>query len=280
MSKFFKYFQALSLDIVLGGIAGSIFISAYMGVRVDPKAFLILGAVIWLIYTLDHLLDTKSAEDPPITFRHRFHWENYTNLWGIWSFTLVMCLSALYKLPRETLIYGAVLGLMVVGYFVSLRLFKHRNAYHKEGMAAFVYSAGIFIPAVSIMPRPLSVDEWLLFVELFSLAWANLLIFSLFERMVDREEGYKSLVLALNTRSVRSIIWGLLVAILTISIVSSVVIQAPKYQLTQVIFVFMNLTLMLIVWRKDYFLINTRYRILGDAIFLFPLAYMLFIHVV
>jgi len=280
LSNLFKYFQALSLDIALGGVVGSMFISSYLGVQVDIMTYAILGLSIWLIYTLDHLLDTQNVVQTPITFRHQFHWNNYTTLWGIWSFCLIMVLSMLYKLPTPTLIAGVIAGAFVVGYFVSIKFLLTGKVYHKEITAAVIYSLGLFIPSISIMDKPVGLDVWLLFVELFAVALTNLLIFSIFERSIDKEEGFHSLVIAMNVKSVKSITWGMIAAVYTIIIVGLVMIPTEKYIITQLIIGVMNTCLALILYKGDLFVINTRYRSFADAVFIFPGVYLLINHVI
>ncbi len=279
LSRNLKYFQALSLDVTIGGVIGSLFISTYLGVLVDFKTYIILGLTIWLIYTLDHLIDTQNALEPPITFRHRFHWKNSMSMWGVWSFLLIMDLSLLYKLPSMTLIYGAIVTVFVVIYFISINLLRSSNIYHKEFAAAIVYSVGIFIPSISIMDLSIGSDIWILFVEMFSLAFINLLIFSVFERVVDKHEGYHSLVRSLNLQNVKGIIWGLMLAVFVLNIAGSFMIDNPQFILSQIIIGTMNVTLAIIMLKRDFFIINTRYRIVGDAVFTFPLLYMIIPHV-
>jgi len=280
VSHFFKYFQALSLDVALGGVIGSIFIANYLDVSVDPKTYAILGATIWLIYTFDHLMDTQNVEEPPITFRHRFHWKNSTSMWGVWSFCLIMVLSMLYKLPTITLIYGVSLGVLVLLYFISLRFFKGDKLYHKEIVGASFYSSGIFIPSVSLYEFPIGLDAWILFIEMFSVAYINLLIYSIFERVVDKHEGYHSLVRSLNLKNVKGVTWGLIIAVFIISGVSIFIVNDSSFRITQFVIGTMNISLAVILLKSDYFIINTRYRILGDAIFIFPVIYLFIPYVI
>jgi hypothetical protein len=280
ISTILKYFGALSLDVTFGGIIGSLFISAYLGVSVDFKTYIVLGLTIWLIYTLDHLIDTHNASEPPITFRHRFHWKNSIFLWGIWSFLLIMALSMLFKLPQNTLYYGAIVAGSVIIYFVSLKLFGGKQVYHKEFAAAIIYTAGVFIPSISLIDFPIGLDIWILFVEMFSLALINLLIFSLFERAVDKHEGYHSLVGTLDQKNVKGIIWGLVFAVLGLSSFSPFILDSTQFILSQFIIFMMNATLAFIMLKSDFFIINTRYRILGDAVFGFPAFYMIIYNVV
>lgn len=277
-SRIFQYFQALSLDVSLGGVIGCMFVSSYLGIHVDPKTYLVLAITIWLIYTLDHLMDIQNTIDPPITFRHRFHWNNATTMWGVWSFLLIVVFSIIYKLPPATLFAGFVVSVFVLLYFLSLKILKNKNIYYKEVFAALIYTVGIFLPSVSLNHEDMGLDIWLLFVEMFSLAYINLLIFSIFERMIDKQEGYHSLVKTLGVESVRGITWGLILAVGVISLAGLYLIDNQFFVYSQFLILGMDICFTLIMFRRDFFIKRTRYRIFGDAVFFLPIIYLIMLH--
>ena len=274
-----KYIQALSLDVALGGVIGAMFVASYAHVSVGYQTYVVLGATIWLIYTLDHLLDTKNAESAPITFRHRFHWTYYTSLWGIWSFSLIMVLLLLYKLPNSTIWHGVIICGLVLSYFISIKFINTSKIYHKEVVAALIYSLGMFVPAISLLTSRIGMDIWLLFVEFFAIALVNLLIFSVFERSIDKEDGFHSLVIAMDVKSVKSIAWGLILAVFVVAFIGTMLIQSKDFLVAQLLIAGMNGILALILYKSDFFVMRGRYRLLGDAVFLIPGVYLLYDYV-
>ncbi|MCH7513460.1 MAG: hypothetical protein IH947_05880 [Bacteroidetes bacterium] len=272
----FQHLQALSLDITLGGGIGALFIAAYLGVTLSVFTLLELIIVVWLIYTLDHLLDAGTLFRKPVTFRHKLHWENSTNIWGVWSFFLIVAFSFLFRLPAMTLVYGGLLVLLVTFYFISIKLSGKRQLYHKETVAAVAYAAGIFVGPLSIYEGDVSWDIWLLFLEYAGLALINLLIFSLFEKDVDRHEEFNSIVMSIGYHKVM-IITKILAGIILLTSVLCVFLntQNADFLKTQILVGCMDLVLLLIIFKKNLFSKNERYRIMGDFIFLIPVLYFI-----
>ena len=272
----FQYFQALNLNIMLGGGIGALFIATYLGVTLSIFTLLELIVVIWLIYTLDHLLDAKTLFRKPVTFRHKLHWENSTVIWRVWSFLLIVAFSFLFRLPIMTLVYGGLLVFLVTFYFISIKLSRKRQMYHKEIVAAVAYAAGIYVGPLSIYERDVSWDIWLLFLEYAGLALVNLLIFSLFEKDVDKHEEFQSIVLSIGYHKVM-IITKILAGIILLTSVLCVFLntQNADFLKTQILVGCMDLVLLLIIFKKNLFSKNERYRIMGDFIFLIPVLYFI-----
>ncbi len=259
---------------MLGGGIGALFIATYLGVTLSIFTLLELIVVIWLIYTLDHLLDAKTLFRKPVTFRHKLHWENSTVIWRVWSFLLIVAFSFLFRLPIMTLVYGGLLVFLVTFYFISIKLSRKRQMYHKEIVAAVAYAAGIYVGPLSIYERDVSWDIWLLFLEYAGLALVNLLIFSLFEKDVDKHEEFQSIVLSIGYHKVM-IITKILAGIILLTSVLCVFLNTHNadFLKTQILVGCMDLALLLIILRKNLFSKNERYRIVGDSIFLIPVLY-------
>ena len=75
-------FQILSLDVILGSIAVGIFATAVLKVQPNPWWWIILPVSVWVVYTLDHLIDGFKKRDESTIYRHRFHYK-YRNILGM-----------------------------------------------------------------------------------------------------------------------------------------------------------------------------------------------------
>ncbi|NND15102.1 MAG: hypothetical protein HKN89_02110, partial [Eudoraea sp.] len=69
----YKYIQAFSIDIALGGVLGALFIARYLGVELDYLVVIELFITVWLIYTFDHLVDSGSGRYDLVAYRHKIH---------------------------------------------------------------------------------------------------------------------------------------------------------------------------------------------------------------
>jgi 4-hydroxybenzoate polyprenyltransferase len=198
-------------------------------------------------------------------------------MWGIWSFTLVVGLSLLFKIPSPTLVAGSILALFVAMYFFSLKLLEDGEIYHKEFSAAIIYSTGIFIGPVSIYNGDLSSDIWILFIEYALLAAINLLLFSMYEQLTNEKSGFQSLLKTVGSKKVGAISLILLSAVVILSMAFSILFwESPQILKAQLIILFMAICLILVIVNKNTLIINDRYRTVGDAIFYIPILYFLF----
>jgi len=271
----YKYFQAYSLDVVLGGVIGALFVARYMGVQLDFFLVAELILTIWLIYTFDHLIDSGSGFYDVITFRHKLHKKYSVTIWGVWGFALVVAFSLLFKIPKVSLWMGMVLVFFVVLYFISLKLLEDGKIYHKEITAAVVYATGIFLAPVSLYHGVWSLDIWVLFLEFVLLAFVNLLIFSLYEREEDQISGFHSLVKAIGESKARTFSQVILVGLLAGSMIFALFNRVQNsIFVSQLIIFAMSMMLILILVLPKFFERKDRYRTTGDLVFFTPAIFL------
>jgi len=276
MLSAYKYIQAFSIDIALGGVIGALFVAKYLGVELGYLVVIELFVTIWLIYTFDHLIDSGSGRYELVAYRHKIHGKLSTSIWGVWSFALIVALSLLFKIPSATLMAGSILGVFVVMYFFSLKLLEEGNLYHKEFSAAFLYTIGIFIGPVSIFQGALSNDIWILFIEYVLLASVNLLVFSMYEQLANEKSGFQSLLKTLGAEKIRIISWTLIAIVILLSVVSIIWFwESSDILKAQLIILLMAICLLLVFINKGTLIRHERYRMVGDAIFFLPILYIL-----
>ncbi|RMG73262.1 MAG: hypothetical protein D6722_04035, partial [Bacteroidetes bacterium] len=91
---------------------------------------------------------------------------------------------------------------------------------------------------------------------------------SLYERHTDELDGHTSFVRAIGPRGARWLVTGLGGMVLGVGALRWV--RAPETWPIQGIYLLMTLTLLLILWREDWFRPADRYRSWGDAVFWLP----------
>ncbi len=271
--KLYATFQVLSLDVVLGINIFSLAISKYYGVPVSWHIIVGRSIAIWLIYTVDHLLDAQKIKKEASTYRHRFHQQYQKQLLIICVLFFIIGFINMFYLPAIVLISGLILGALTTFYLLML---QKTIFWAKEISVALIYTIGVFIGPLSLSYNHIYTMQWMLIPEVFFLAFANLLLFSWFDMFKDRRDGHASM----------SIHWGacltqgVLKTIVALAILSCCVVIFFNYHsptlIMQLIFIAMFLILAFIYKYNNFFKRNDMYRALGDAIFYLPAIYLLY----
>lgn len=267
LKHIFSVLRWLSLDVVVGGIIFTKAVALVARVDLHWSISAALGCCIWLIYTLDHLIDGNSLDKKPSTGRHSFHKKYRTPIFLLFLIVSGFGLRLLFYLPYSTLIYGCVLLGFVGLYFLSIWLF--RIYFAKEIFIAVLYSCGIFLGVFSIGPQ-LDITIYFLFVQTILLASINLLLFSYYEISTDIQDGYRSWTTHFGIpKTLKHLRW--LFSFLGVSIIGAFFFSQSFVQMYfQVIFIAMAVTLGLIYAKPLWFKEKERFRWIGDAIFILP----------
>jgi 4-hydroxybenzoate polyprenyltransferase len=217
MSKIKKILQVgnlLSLDVVLGAVAGMCFFVELLEATVPASAYLLLGMAVWSIYTLDHLWDAKSAAGKAHSRRHVFHQENFKKIataWMLVVFTGLVLVAGLTEL-RFLLFRGLILGGMMVLWMSLIHIVGDPVSWLKEISTAAFYVIGIMLAPYLLMDQ----EEVPVFIPVFGadyflVAWINLLILSYLDKESDRKDGFGSIVNVLSERKLRILVFSLAV---------------------------------------------------------------------
>ncbi len=271
MSKILRLCQTLnilSIDIAAGAVICCAFFADILGVSVLPYGFITLGLTVWIIYTVDHLLDVWRKTQPAATKRHRFHQQHFYILLTPLLLSLVVVGIQLVFIRRPVLIGGVVLSAIVGLYFILQKSLK----YFKEFIVAILYSGGVLMAPLSFLQRPLAPFEISLIFQFFLTALINLLLFSWFDRKSDAQDHHPSFTVAFGDRATR--------ILLTVSFIMNAGISVIQIFLNTdttgpvIVILAMNAVLVWIFLKRNYFEINDRYRLMGDAAFLLPVVYL------
>ena len=244
----------------------SLFIANLLGVELPWNVILALGLAVWIIYTLDHLIDGMKINHEAGSIRHRFH-QKYARSIAVFL-VLALAISGinLFYLPVPTLKIGMSMVILVLIYFVILQAFRTKNVFFKEYSISFIYTCGLFVGPLSLS------SEWTfwvlpVFFQFLGLSLANLLLFSLLEHELDRKDGHSSIVISFGEERVRVLSWLSLFVVFSMAFLQLIMGMDPK---TPGLISLMALFLGIILLRPTVFLQKERYRIVGDGIFLMP----------
>lgn len=258
----------LNLDVVLGAVLSAWAVWRLPDGHAQPRytALLLLGLTVWLIYTVDRLLDVRKP-DQPATARHDFHRQHQRLLWRVAAGVGVLCVGLVYTLPAGIVLFGLkLLGLVAVYLLLVSRINQESTwQYAKEPVTALAYTAGVWGPPLVAHP-PQNWVDWALCLMFAGVVVENLLLFSYFEARLQPKANNLSTW------------WGpefsadvLMVVFLLVSVggVFTTLAADFPYQRRMGLIVWgMAGLLWGMTFRKAYFARHERYRWLGDGAFL------------
>ena len=96
--KFYRFVNILSIDVALGSVCCAAWFAEILNATLKPYALVSLGLTVWIIYTADHLLDARKIHAPASTERHRYHQENFTLLFYLLLFAVLVDLIFVFLL--------------------------------------------------------------------------------------------------------------------------------------------------------------------------------------
>jgi 1,4-dihydroxy-2-naphthoate octaprenyltransferase len=266
--KAYRFLNLLSIDVSVGAVACAVFFSKLFDVTTDRYSLIALGLSVWIIYTTDHLMDAKRIRQRAVTPRHYFHQEYFTALTVITVVLFVIDIGVVVQIKPALLKAGLSLGTLVGIYLLTQRYF----GYVKEFMGAILYTTGVILPAVISLNGSLSNGQLAVIFSFMTIAWINLLLFSLFDRESDEQNSQISFTTLLGEKKTRRLIIVLFVTVLlldlfmlTRSIIRPLLILSSMSLLLFALFLF-----------RGFFSRNDRFRFVGDAVFLIPLISMIF----
>jgi hypothetical protein len=265
-----------SIPVVIGAV-----LSNRMATRlsdVDPVHWatpLVLGLVVFIIYTVDRLLDVrKSSINPasqPLTARHRFHRDHASLLWKVVAGAVVLAGVLTFFLPSSVIKFGLVLGGICAAYVGAVfRLpARHPALLLKEPLVALLYSAGIW--GSIWVQRPSVTNSYVIECLMFTgIAFQNLLLFSVMERLENPNLSEFSIATEWGLDRCDTALRWLTFVIVATGFALCFFTDDRFAQRSALMLGLMSLTLYGIQRYPAYFLKNERYRWLGDGVFWMP----------
>ncbi|NNJ55765.1 MAG: hypothetical protein HKP14_06520 [Bacteroidia bacterium] len=267
------FVNTFSIWVVVGSFITFWFFSLCFGQEPDKIAGLILALSIWIIYTLDHIIDGYKTKGNSLALRHNLHYR-YKGwlILLITAFSIIVLYLVYDKLRIEYLRFGFFLFLLTGIHFIlnqTLSKKISRKVYIKEVFIALVVSLGFCgLPLCTT-----AVQEWpdyftILFVAFFFLNLCNLMLFSFFDFQEDLESNFISSANTFGPQ--KALIWAKISSIFSIVLV----LLTPLFYKTDLsivgVLLLMHGVLLLICFYPEYFKMYGRYRFWGDFIYLLP----------
>lgn len=270
ITKAYQYIRAFSLDVVAGAIISARWIANYFEVNIPFNVILALGLSVWLIYTVDHLLDARKLKSKDALFRHLVHYENAPYIFGLMAVVSMLLIFLLQEFSPDLLLYGLGLGAIVVTYLTVIHFVRKKPYWGKEWFVAIVYASGICLPAfVYLQTVPLVLIYF--WIQLFLLASINLLLFNMIEYRADKSQGFNSFATVWGADTTRKIILLLLSIFIIIWSTSFLIFEADELLDYQAIFILMASVLAMVLSKEVVLREEEWYRVIGDIVFILPI---------
>ncbi len=192
-------------------MAGMYFFAHLLRVSLMFEVYLLLGSVVWFIYTLDHLIDGLRATNGPSSDRHIFHLKNRTVLIAALIVVSILAtgLLALVASLHQLILPGLILSLLLGLCLGLLMYFKKRLAFLKELLIALFYILGIGLAPMVYVDKFVPIEAYWIAVLYFLIAYLNLMILSYMDRDIDQKDGFQSVTMWISPKALKRSIYGL-----------------------------------------------------------------------
>ncbi len=203
--------RLLSFDIVFGALCGAFFASRVFDLSASIYFYITLASAVWVIYTLDHILDGKQMSENPVkspeTLHHKYR--------GTFIF-LILIISTLNLylvvkyLEKEYHLFGFSTLVLVFFYLLlNYILRKQKRYFPKEFIIAALYTWGIF-GGFLFLKDVITNLQILISVNYFLLVLVNVLLFSLIEIEKDKANQFHSFATYFGKRKTKKLVFLLL----------------------------------------------------------------------
>jgi 4-hydroxybenzoate polyprenyltransferase len=275
-TKFYQYIRAFSLDVVAGAVISARWIGNYFSADIPTSAILALGLTVWLIYTVDHLLDARKIKSKDALLRHVIHHKNAPYIVGLMAVVVMVLIFILQNLKPHLIAYGLSLALAVFIYFIFIHFIRKKVYWGKEWFVALVYATGICLPTLAYIQ---SIPAILIYfwIQLFILACINLILFNMIEYKIDKKQGFDSFATVKGVDFSRKIILMLFLSFALIWSSSFLFFKAEELLDYQAIFILMASVLAMVLSKEVVLRQEEWYRVIGDIVFVLPLIEVLII---
>lgn len=268
-----KWFQYLSLDVVIGSLAMGGFACVILQVRPQPLWWFILASSVWIIYTLDHLLDGWKARGSARIERHNFHYNNRRLLLVILlTLSIITAGLSLVFLEKEIIIAALIIVLLSFIYFGIVFFFSKSPGpfLQKEFIIALIYISGIWLGPLFWSAGLPSSEVLLIMAGLFLLAWSEGILAAYFEVDQDLYDGHTSFARLFGRQTTRHFL--VILYLLVVIGMLVVLLQSSDLILMSgaIIILVMNHLLLICMRYPSYFAKNSRYKWLGELVFWLP----------
>lgn len=265
----------LSLDVALGAMAGMYFFVSLLDTAIPAGLYPLLAMAVWVIYTLDHLLDTFIQADLLRSPRHIFHLKYRKPIslvmflvTGAGFMTIIMQNTLqVYLLP------GLILGFIILCLRGILKRLGSKGAILKEFSTACLYVAGISLAPLWACGFCFTGISIYFFISYILIAWLNLLILSFLDAEVDKKAGFHSILSVMTKENLQRLIVGIGVTMAVMLLLLLILLHSYHRIHTVLLLLMLSIHLIQFLQHDEIAAAQIRKRL--EASFLIPILLVL-----
>ena len=271
--NFIEFINTFSIWVLLGAIVCFAFFSKLHLNYINYRVAIILGLGCWWVYTLDHLWDGINTKNNTTSLRHFIHRVYAKQLIFILILLLLFLLVPVLLFVPFTIIRVGIIvaGLTALHFFINhlfAQVFK-KGLFFKELMIAIVVTIGFCLLPGFEQSNVYFCQSWKLDASsFFTLSLANLLLFTIYDYDLDKQNGFASSSQVYGVSTTRNIA---IVLLSTSIIMNGINLEIYNQSLVSFgVISAMQLALIAIFLFPNYFKLKERFRFWGDFIYLIP----------
>ncbi|WP_339867994.1 hypothetical protein [uncultured Algoriphagus sp.] len=232
MQFLFKFHQRitwLSIDVVLGAMAGMLFFERALRVDLNWQEYALLGMAVWCIYTADHLMDARKLAADHAADRHHFHLIYQKPLLAILG--LVGCIGLYWAIKffgfSKELFFGAGLGVLILGIMLAVRKLAAKQVRLKELSSAIFYVIGIsWLPWYEAPEIDYTWTAFGLTLLYMGLAYLNLIMLSSLDKESDKQSGFSSIATIIPQEKLNPRIHQLAIGLMLVALIGLLLVNS------------------------------------------------------
>lgn len=230
-----------------------------------------LFLVVWLIYTVDHLMDVRYA----ITLvgqRYWFH-QQYSKALIILSLVVILILIIFLFWVDFTILFVAAITFIAASLHLWLNSLANKKQvfYPKEWVIGLVYTLGVSVSSTVYMIDRFGIAELCVVSLILTTTFLNIFLLCFFDVKADIAQGANSIAIRLGIKVLEKRIVLLFVIGIGLCFITLFYLDANIVY----VFLFIQLSYFFLYYKRSFFAINERYRLFIDLAYSFPFVLLL-----
>lgn len=269
----------LSIDVVIGSLFCGAFVVKMLDVQPGFAWWIILPLSVWIVYSLDHLIDGVMYKSSSQSIRHYFYYHYRKEVFIlVFILTVINTILVVVFLENQIILFGLILGLFTGIYLLFVYFFgkKKKLLLQKELFVAIIYTTGIWGGPVSLLDYHLTLDQLIIMLSFFLLVFADILILNLYEKESDRIDNFHSFVLCFGEKVSVYLIRILIFLVFFMGIYQTIIASDIKIAMASKLLMLMSIVLLVLLNYQGKFNKWPIYRVVGELVFWIPGLMLLF----